>query len=223
MDAASGVPRREFDGGTRVCDDPLIHTFDGLLSPAECRHIVELARPRMRRSQVSGALGGRYSDGRTNALTWVEHESDAVVLAVVTRIAGCVGLPLDHAESLQVIHYERGQEYRPHFDAYDLTTEKGQRYCARGGQRLVTTLAYLSDVPAGGETGFPRLALDVQPRLGKVLLFHNCHPGTTTRDPRSYHHGKPPLRGDKWAFNLWFHERPYWPTRPTPDDPAPAS
>lgn len=205
------APRREFEGGTRLCEDPLIHRFDALLSAKECAHIVEVARPKMRRSQVSGALGGRISDGRTNALTWLEHDTDAVIERVVTRVAATVGLPLAHAESLQVIHYERGQEYRPHFDAYDLSTEKGQRYCARGGQRLVTTLAYLSDVPAGGETGFPRLGLDVLPRRGTVLLFHNCHPGTTTRDPRSYHHGKPPLRGDKWAFNLWFHERPYWP------------
>ncbi len=205
----SAVPRREFDGGERLCDDPVIHTFDGMLTPAECRHLVALARPKMRRSQVSGALGGRYSDGRTNELTWVEHDTDAVVQAVVARISAQVGLPPSHAESLQVIHYDRGQEYRPHFDAYDLTTEKGQRYCARGGQRVVTTLTYLSDVPAGGETGFPRLNIDVRPKLGKVLLFHNCLPDSTTRDPRSYHHGKPPLRGDKWAFNLWFHENPY--------------
>jgi len=203
-------PRREFEGGQRVCDDPLIHTFDALLSPTECTHLVELARPRMRRSQVSGTTGGRYSDGRTNELTWIEHDTDELVRAVVERIAAQVGLPRTHAESLQVIHYERGQEYRPHFDAYDLSTEKGQRYCARGGQRLVTALAYLSDVPAGGETGFPRLNVDIRPKRGKVLLFHNCHPGTTTRDPRSYHHGKPPLRGNKWAFNLWFHQSPYW-------------
>jgi prolyl 4-hydroxylase len=210
----SAVPRREFDGGERLCDEPLIHAFDGLLTAKECTHLVELAKPKMRRSQVSGVTGGRYSDGRTNALTWLEHDTDAVVQAVVERIAAQVGLPRTHAESVQVIHYDRGQEYRPHFDAYDLTTEKGQRYCARGGQRMVTALAYLSNVPAGGETGFPRLNLDVQPKLGKVLVFHNCHPGTTTRDPRSYHHGKPPLRGSKWAFNLWFHEDVYWAQSP---------
>lgn len=216
----SAEPRRTFEGGERLSEDPLIHTFEGLLSPKECEHLVTLARPKMRRSQVSGALGGRYSDGRTNALTWIDHDSDPVVMTVVERISAVVGLPRTHAESLQVIHYERGQEYRPHFDAYDLTTDKGRRYCARGGQRLVTTLAYLSDVPAGGETGFPRLGLDVLPKRGKVLLFHNCHPGTTTRDPRSYHHGKPPLRGDKWAFNLWFHEQPYWPPPPPQIGPA---
>ncbi len=200
---------RDFTGGERLCDDPLIHAFAGLLTPTECAHIIALAQPQMRRSQVSGATGGKISQGRTNSLTWIKHGTDAVVLAVATRIAARVGLPLAHAESLQVIHYGPGQEYRPHFDAYDLSTAKGQRYCERGGQRMVTALAYLGEVDGGGATGFPNLGLEVAPQTGKVLVWHNCRPGTTVCHPDSYHQGKPPLRGDKWAFNLWFHERPY--------------
>lgn len=193
----------------RLCEAPSIVVYDGLLAPAECERVIAIARPSMRRSQVSGASRGRVSAGRTNALTWVRHDSDPLVLAAAERIAAVVGLPLAHAESLQVIHYEPEQEYRPHFDAYDLTTEKGRMYCARGGQRLVTALAYLCDVE-GGATAFPKLGVEVAPRRGRVLVFHNCHPGTTTRDARAYHQGLPPLRGEKWAFNLWFHERPYW-------------
>ena len=200
---------REFTGGQRLCDAPLIHTFDAVFSAAECEHIITLARPQIRRAQVSGVTGGSLSKGRSNTLTWIRHDVDATVQAVADRVAACVGLPLRHAESLQVVHYDTGEEYRPHFDAYDITSEKGQRYTARGGQRLVTALAYLSNVAEGGATGFPHLGIDVTPRRGKLLVFHNCLPGTTTRDPRSYHQGKAPVRGDKWAFNLWFHAEPY--------------
>lgn len=195
-------------GGRRLCEAPRIVVFDDLLTAGECEHVIALARPQLRRSQVSSASGGQFSEGRTSTRTWLGHAIDAVVHAVSERIAARVGLPLAHAESLQVIHYEPGQEYRPHFDAYDLSTEKGRLYCARGGQRLVTALAYLSDV-VGGATGFPRLSLAVEPRRGRVLVFDNCHPGTNIRDPRSYHQGLPPRAGEKWAFNLWFHERPY--------------
>lgn len=203
------APASDFAGGRRLCDDPLLHVLDELLTPAECVHIIEVARPKMRRSQVSGAAGGKLSQGRTNALTWVRHDTDATVLAVATRLSARVGLPLSHAESLQVIHYEPGQEYRTHLDAYDLSTEKGQRYTERGGQRLVTALAYLCEVE-GGTTDFPKLGVVVAPRRGSVLVFHNCRPGTNVCDRRTEHQGQPPLRGDKWAFNLWFHERPYW-------------
>lgn len=207
--AMQGEPRRERPGGQRLCEAPRIEVFDALLEPEVCERVIAVARPSMRRSQVSGEARGRVSEGRTNALTWVKHDADPRVREAAERVAEVVGLPLVHAESLQVIHYEPGQEYRAHFDAYDLSTEKGKLYCARGGQRLVTALAYLSDVE-GGETGFPKLGIEVAPRRGRVLVFHNCHAGTTVRDPRSYHQGKPPVRGDKWAFNLWFHERPYW-------------
>lgn len=211
---------RDFVDGQRLCETPLIHTFDALLTPAECEHIITLARPKIRRAQVSGVAGGSLSKGRSNTLAWIRHDIDPIVHAVADRIADRVGLPLCHAESLQVVHYDTGEEYRPHFDAYDISTEKGQRYTARGGQRLVTTLTYLSNVAQGGATGFPHLGIDVAPRRGKVLLFHNCLPGTTTRDPRSYHQGKAPVRGDKWAFNLWFHERPYQETSIAPARPS---
>ncbi|MEZ4384899.1 MAG: 2OG-Fe(II) oxygenase [Nannocystaceae bacterium] len=201
--------RHDFEGGERLCDAPLVHTFRGLLSAEECAHVVAVALPKMRGARVSGAEGVRRSQGRSNDLTWVRHDTDPVIAAIAGRVAALVGLPLAHAESLQVIRYGVGQEYRPHYDAYDLSTPKGQRYTARGGQRLVTTLTYLSEVAAGGETGFPNLAVDVAPERGKMLLFHNCHPGTNVRDPRAYHQGKAVLAGEKWAFNLWFHERSY--------------
>lgn len=201
---------RDFQNrGSRLCESPLVHITDDVVSPLECAHIIELAAPKMNQARVSGAGGVRYSSGRSNTRTWMRQDVDAQVRRVAERIAGLVGLPLTHAESLQVIHYSVGQEYRPHFDAYDLATEKGRRYCERGGQRLVTALIYLSDVDEGGETGFPRLSLDVAARRGRLLLFHNCLPGTTTRNPLGYHQGRAPRRGEKWAFNLWFHERPY--------------
>ena len=164
--------RRDFEGGERLCDEPLVHTFDGLLSADECAHIIEVAEPKMRGARVSGVDGVHRSQGRSNDLTWVRHDADPTIQAIAERIAAIVGLPLNQAESLQVIRYSVGQEYRPHFDAYDLSTPKGQRYTARGGQRLVTTLTYLSEVGAGGETGFPRLGVDVAPapsyRLGTM-------------------------------------------------------
>ncbi|HFE45981.1 MAG TPA: 2OG-Fe(II) oxygenase [Nannocystis exedens] len=208
--AGTRILQRDFQHrGSRLCEAPLVHLIDDVVSPSECAHIIEIAAPKMNQARVSGVAGVRYSSGRSNTRTWVRHTIDEEVWRVAERVAALVALPLAHAESLQVIHYSEGQEYRPHFDAYDLTTEKGQRYCERGGQRLVTALIYLCDVEEGGETGFPRLSIDVAPRRGRLLVFHNCFPGTTTRDPRAYHQGKPPRCGDKWAFNLWFHERPY--------------
>ena len=91
-----------------------------------------------------------------------------------------------------------------HHDAYDCKTEHGQNNCKRGGQRLVTTMVYLSDVEAGGTTAFPKLGVEVVPKLGRVAVFYNCDPGETEGYiPNTLHCGSPVIKGVKWAANKW--------------------
>ncbi len=209
--AAQAVPdlRDDYPGGRCLHPRPAIWVFDDAASAAECDHVRRLAEPIMVRARVSRDGGGEASAGRTNDVAWLPHDTDAVTRAIIDRYAERVGLPASHAESFQVIRYGQGQEYRAHFDAYDLRTARGQRCTARGGQRLVTTLTYLCDVEAGGGTGFPRLGVEVEPARGRMVLFHNCAPGTTDVDRDSLHAGLPVERGEKWAFNLWFRVGPY--------------
>lgn len=82
------------------------------------------------------------------------------------------------------------------------------------GQRLATALVYLTTVPdeAGGATRVGAYH-EVQPILGRLLVFHNCHGKTNTVDHHSSHAGLP-VQGsvEKWAFNLWYHEYQVTPT-----------
>lgn len=197
-------PRTEFTTGERVHDDPLVHVFDDFMTPEECAHLRQLADPGLDRAVVSSDKEGVTSDGRTNSVAWVRHETTPGARALALRVSKLVGLPLLNAESFQVIHYGPGQEYRAHYDAYDLDSDRGKRCTARGGQRLVTVLGYLSDVEVGGATGFPKLGIQVEARQGRLLVFHNCHPGTTDRHVDSLHGGLPVVAGEKWAFNLWY-------------------
>jgi hypothetical protein len=82
--------------------EPLAYTIDGLVTPAECAHIIGVAAPRMGAAHVSGAKAGYVSTGRTNALCWLPHRHDETVAAVVAKIARVVRLPPEYAESLQV-------------------------------------------------------------------------------------------------------------------------
>ena len=56
----------------------------------------------------------------------------------------------ENGEDIQVLRYEPGQKYDPHFDYF---TDKVN--IARGGHRIATVLMYLTDVAKGGETVFP--------------------------------------------------------------------
>jgi len=144
---------------------------------------------------------------RTSSNCWVGHTQDSVTLAVANRIAELVQIPSSHAESFQVLHYEDSQEYQPHLDTFDPDDKGYLPYLKNGGQRVVTAIAYLSDVIKGGETNFPNVEKIVSPERGKIVVFHLCKKGTLEPNPNALHGGMPVLEGEKWAFNLWFrHE-----------------
>lgn len=189
--------------------NPLVAYAEAFLSPDECEHIKAVAAQQLRPAMVSLDDHSALIPGRSGSNCWIRYSDDAIVRQIGQRVADLVGIPLENAESLQVIHYAEEQEYKPHWDAYDLSTVRGQRCCTWGGQRLLTALIYLNDVPAGGGTAFPKLDLQVAARAGRVVVFQNVDPEQTTLPlPASLHGGMPVQQGEKWACNLWFHERP---------------
>jgi prolyl 4-hydroxylase len=204
--------RDRYPVGEQVAADPVVQVIDDFLSPDERRHLIDQAAGRLGDALVSAVGPARTSSGRTGSVAWVDHDHTTRVRGVVDRVSTLIGIPGCHAESLQLVHYREAEQYRPHYDAYDLETERGRQRTARGGQRLVTALAYLNEVIDGGETSFPRLDVTIEPRPGRLVLFHNVADRTLrdlTRHPASLHGGDPVRRGEKWAFNLWFRARPY--------------
>ncbi|XP_052724618.1 probable prolyl 4-hydroxylase 3 [Vigna angularis] len=128
----------------------------------------------------------------------------------------------ENGEGLQILHYEVGQKYEPHYDYF--LDEFNTR---NGGQRIATVLMYLSDVEEGGETVFPtaianfssvpwwndlsqcaRKGLSVKPKRGDALLFWSMRPDASL-DPSSLHGGCPVIKGNKWSSTKWMHLHEY--------------
>ena len=195
-------------GANIMSENPLVFTIDNFITADDCEHVISLAKDLMQRAVVSGAAGGVKSEGRTNSVAWIPHANSPRLLEIVGRVADTLGVPVEHAENFQVIHYLPGAEYRTHYDAFDITTERGQRTMRKGGQRITTTLCYLNSVEAGGSTGFKKLDLQVTPATGRLLAFNNCEGTEMHRSDLSLHAGHPVEAGEKWAFNLWFREYP---------------
>lgn len=187
---------------------PLIMRVENILSADEAAGLIELAREHLQRAKVSFDEAYGVTDGRSGQNCWLRYADYPLVKRIGDRIAELAGMPLENAESLQVLHYGAEQEYRAHYDAYDLSTARGQRCCRFGGQRLVTALVYLNEVAEGGGTAFPRLGLEVEPAPGRMVLFQNIGDDETRPHKDSLHAGMPVVQGEKWAFNIWFHARP---------------
>lgn len=201
--------REFYETGNKVNDDPLVVVFEDFLADLEVEQLLAAANSRLKQALVSDDKSGVESAGRSGLNCWIPHGYNAVIEDLSLRVAEVVGIPLENAESLQVVHYAENQQYAPHFDAWDASTERGQRCMVKGGQRMVTCLMYLNDVAEGGGTSFPKLDMEVRANKGRMLLFHNCHPNTSVRHPDSLHGGMPVLKGEKWACNFWFRESAY--------------
>ena len=188
--------------------EPLLIVVDHAVSPVECDHLKLLASEHMKKAGVVLDDGYGTSAGRTGSHAWLRYRDDPTVAAIGERIAQLVGLPLANAEALQVLHYGHPQAYRAHYDAFTLGTRRGQRAAKWGGQRLATALVYLNDVAEGGETEFPRLNAKVAPKPGRLVIFHNTTSDIRKAHPDSLHAGCPVIKGEKWAFNMWFRHKP---------------
>ena len=199
-------PKKIADNVTLFSSDPIIYVVDDFISEDECQEFINCSKDKLQPATVVGLNKEQKLKGRTNEFAWLEHHANESIHEVSKRLSILVQMPIRNAGMFQVVHYERGTEYKPHFDSFDQSTELGKKYWEPGGQRMITALIYLNDVEDGGATYFPELNISINPKKGNVLVFHNTISETTNINPRSLHAGMPVSSGEKWAANLWFRE-----------------
>lgn len=187
---------------------PLVAIADAALSAAECGWLRLNARAGLRPSRILDPETGhpRPNPIRTGMTTYfAPSRLEFPALRVMERLAGYAQASLLRAEPLAVLRYRPGEQYRPHRDALGAAALTGDPLCA-AGDRAATVLAYLNHPTAGGETVFPELAIRVDARRGRVLIFENLAPDRRP-DPLSLHAGLPVTRGTKWLASLWIREQ----------------
>ena len=199
-------PKKIADNVTLFSSDPIIYVVDDFISEDECQEFINCSKDKLQPATVVGLNNEQKLKDRTNEFAWLEHHANESIHEVSKRLSILVQMPIRNAEMFQVVHYESGTEYKPHFDSFDQSTELGKKYWEPGGQRMITALIYLNDVEDGGATYFPELNISINPKKGNVLVFHNTISETTNINPRSLHAGMPVTSGEKWAANLWFRE-----------------
>ncbi|CAL9115426.1 unnamed protein product [Musa textilis] len=221
---ADGLGQRGQQWTEVISWEPRAFVYHNFLSKEECEYLIELAKPHMQKSSVVDSTTGKSKDSRVRTSTgmFLPRGQDKIIRAIEKRISDYTFIPIENGEGLQVLHYEVGQKYEPHFDYFldEFNTKNG-------GQRMATLLMYLSDVEEGGETIFPNAKLNistlpsynelsecgkkgisVRPKMGDALLFWSTKPDATL-DPLSLHGGCPVIKGNKWSSTKWMHVHEY--------------
>lgn len=184
---------------------PRVVVFGGFLSDEECDGLIAAAMPRMARSlTVETQTGGEAvnADRTSNGMFFRRAESE-LVARIETRIARLLRWPLENGEGVQVLNYQPGAEYKPHYDYFDPAQPGTPNILKRGGQRVGTLVMYLNNPERGGGTTFPDVRLEVAPQRGNAVFFSydRPHPATQT-----LHGGAPVLAGEKWVATKWLRE-----------------
>lgn len=184
---------------------PRVVLFGGLLSETECDALMDLARPRLARSEtidnVSG--GSEVNAARTSDGMFFQRGEAPLIERIERRIAALLRWPVDKGEGLQILRYRPGAQYRPHFDYFDPAMPGTAAVLKRGGQRVGTLIMYLQAPANGGATVFPDVGLEVAPVKGHAIFFSYDRAHESTG---SLHGGAPVTDGEKWVATKWLRE-----------------
>jgi prolyl 4-hydroxylase len=199
-----GRPRkgRGFADEDAEWDPPVI--VDSVLTPDECKYIIDKATPLFTRSGVVGSSGPDST--RTSETAWID-KTDPVAQKVFQKVLELTGKPFENYENLQVVRYHPGTYYKAHHDSCCDDSEGCLGFENDGGQRVATLLIYLNSEFTDGETHFPShgdLKLKVNP--GSAIFFRPLARDVNKCHPKALHAGLPISTGTKYVCNVWVRE-----------------
>lgn len=181
-----------------LLDQPLIAQFDSLIDDQRIDQLLTMDDYVRSRGYSHDSDQSDLVKDRTS-LTLFDYEDQLkdVRLAMLDRIKAETGRCYDlaQAELLQLTRYRVGQEYRPHYDHFNIVGYENNTAI----DRCATALLYLNDGFGGGETHFPLINVTVYPRRGDILYFE--YPPELAE--LMLHAGLPVTQGEKRIASLW--------------------
>ena len=185
-----------------LSESPEVRRFPEIFSQAECKYLIEVAKPLLQPSVVIHPMTGQrvLNPVRTSSAAGFPFIGEnPAIHALNRRLAAASSTDVRSGEPLQVLSYAPGQQYHEHNDALPGV--------APNQQRVLTFLVYLDDDYDGGETSFPAAGLKVRGKTGDGLLFRNAS-AEGAPDPRAVHAGLPVTRGVKHVASRWIRAAP---------------
>lgn len=193
--------------------NPLVGCIDNFVSQDIVKYIEsELKTVKLKEATVGSLSGAVVSDNRTAKNFKIPPETIYAIDDITEKIAKIFRLKKSLCEYPEYISYEEGEEFKRHFDGSlsgsmsGRTTDNEAR-----SQRVFTGVLYLNHSFSGGTTLFPRLDVELTPKLGRLAFWQNTKPGSDKVHTLSMHQGCPVTKGNKRIISFWFRDRPWEP------------
>ena len=197
-------------------NEPDVTLIKNFLTEEECDYIINLGEPHIKKSEVCGKNGSRPDKSRTSMTAHIgkkflrNDNPDPVLTRILEKTNSYCGLPVENIEPIQLVRYEPGQYFKPHYDYLDTKVDMYRENVAKNGQRKYTFFVYLTDVPknAGGTTYFPRLNKHFSGGKGDAIYWDNMG-DNGKEDKRMLHSGTELKKGKKYGLNIWVRDKEY--------------
>lgn len=186
-------------------DLPRIIVVDNFLSDFECDKLIEISESKLERSKTMGVVNYAKPENhssRTSSGTFLPTKENPIIETIENRISKFLNWENYLGDSLQILKYEPGQEYKPHYDYFSKDYSEKEKNGLKIGQRCGTLLMYLSDTTSGGQTIFPETGINIHPKKGSAMFFsYDDNPSSL-----SLHGGSPVIEGVKWVATKWLRK-----------------
>lgn len=167
-----------------ICERPRLWIVEAFATDDEIDYVTAIGADEAGLAEVGIAT----QRGHTGFSFELPIAGDPLLEGLAARLRARVGLAAP-ADTLRFRRYAAGEYHPLHTDAY----------AAEDGELVLTAMLYLSDVPAGGETHFPRAdprPLAIRPRRGRLVVWFN-HREDGARDDAALHDAQPVRDGSK--------------------------
>ena len=185
-----------------------LYVMDNVLTPEECEEVIKTADTLMGKSAT---LGVEIKGYRTSSNAYIEKDTQIPALQKINLITELLTeLPSENQEQTCVVRYNKGEEYKTHYDYLDHgknNYEDSKKELLRGGDRLYSVMFYLNDNMEEGGTVFTVPGIEIRPKTGRCVIWKNYVDGKINRD--SEHAGLPVKEGLKYIAVKWVRENKF--------------
>ena len=176
--------------------------IDDVISKSCCDKLIDSAKPKLKKSTT---LEPKIDGYRTSSNCFINYSENTIASKISDIVSRITEYPTENFEALQVLHYNEGERYKKHRDAFDENDYKSET--KRGGQRVWTAYTYLNDVKDGGETSFTEIDSVVKPKAGRMVIWMNYFNKKIIED--SMHEALPTVGCEKWGATVWVRENKF--------------
>lgn len=191
---------------TLVIDSNPINLIDNFITGEQCDELVKLAKDRFVTSTVYATNTGTIDiSARSSSCAYFKRGENDLIKSIENKVASNLNIDLNQIEPLQIVKYEKGQEYKYHYDYFGNETDQKQN------QRVYTFLVYLNDLEEvdGGSTHFPKYKIRTYPYKGRAVGWNNLD-SDGKENSLTLHAGEPILTDKvKYVLTIWTRKSSY--------------